>query len=44
MVRQNVGEAPGAVPAQGDEVTVGWRPQHAAAVSGATKQEEEVAP
>jgi len=44
LVRQNVGEAPGAVPAQGDEVTVGWRPQHAAAVSGATKQEEEVAP
>ena len=44
LVRQNVGEAPGAVPAQGEEVTVGWRPQHAAAVSGATKQEEEVAP
>jgi putative spermidine/putrescine transport system ATP-binding protein len=44
LVRQNVGEAPGAVPAQGDEVTVGWRPQYAAAVSGATKQEEEVAP
>jgi putative spermidine/putrescine transport system ATP-binding protein len=44
LVRQNVGEAPGAVPAQGDEVTVGWRPQHAATVSGATKQEEEVAP
>jgi putative spermidine/putrescine transport system ATP-binding protein len=44
LVRQNVGEAPGAVPAQGDEVTVGWRPRHAAAVSGATKQEEEVAP
>jgi putative spermidine/putrescine transport system ATP-binding protein len=44
LVRQNVGEAPGAVPTEGDEVTVGWRPQHAAAVSGATKQEEEVAP
>jgi putative spermidine/putrescine transport system ATP-binding protein len=44
LVRQNVGEAPGAVPAQGDEVTVGWRPRHAAAVSGGTKQEEEVAP
>jgi putative spermidine/putrescine transport system ATP-binding protein len=44
LVRQNVGEAPGVVPAQGDEVTVGWRPRHAAAVAGATKQEEEVAP
>jgi putative spermidine/putrescine transport system ATP-binding protein len=44
LVRQNVGEAPGAAPTEGDEVTVGWRPQHAAAVSGATKQEEEVAP
>jgi putative spermidine/putrescine transport system ATP-binding protein len=44
LVRQNVGEAPGAVPAQGDEVTVGWRPQHAATVTGATKKEEEVAP
>jgi putative spermidine/putrescine transport system ATP-binding protein len=43
LVRQNVGEAPGAVSAQGDEVTVGWRPQHAAAVTGATKKEE-VAP
>jgi putative spermidine/putrescine transport system ATP-binding protein len=43
LVRQNVGEAPGAVPAQGDEVTVGWRPQHAAAVTGATTKEE-VAP
>ncbi|HEY2478802.1 MAG TPA: TOBE domain-containing protein, partial [Solirubrobacterales bacterium] len=44
LVRQNVGEAPGAAPTKGDEVLVGWRPQHAAAVSGATKQEEEVAP
>jgi putative spermidine/putrescine transport system ATP-binding protein len=43
LVRQNVGEAPGAVPSQGAEVVVGWRPQHAAAVSGATKKEE-VAP
>jgi putative spermidine/putrescine transport system ATP-binding protein len=44
LVRQNVGEAPGAAPTQGNEVLVGWRPQHAAAISGATKQEEEVAP
>ncbi len=43
LVRQNVGEAPGAVPARGDEVTVGWRPHHAATVTGATKKEE-VAP
>ncbi|MBS1893422.1 MAG: ABC transporter ATP-binding protein, partial [Actinobacteria bacterium] len=43
LVRQNVGEAPGAVPTQGDEVTVGWRPQHAATITGATKKEE-VAP
>ena len=27
-------------PTEGAEVTVGWRPQHAAPVSGATKQEE----
>jgi putative spermidine/putrescine transport system ATP-binding protein len=44
LVRQNVGDAPGSVPAQGDEVTVGWRPQHAATVTGARKTEEEVAP
>jgi putative spermidine/putrescine transport system ATP-binding protein len=43
LVRQNVGEAPGAAPTQGAEVVVGWRPQHAAAVSGA-KNKEEVAP
>jgi putative spermidine/putrescine transport system ATP-binding protein len=43
LVRQNVGEAPGAAPAQGTEVVVGWRPQYAAAVSGAAKTEE-VAP
>jgi putative spermidine/putrescine transport system ATP-binding protein len=43
LVRQNVGEAPGAAPAQGVEVVVGWRPQHAAAISGAMNKEE-VAP
>jgi putative spermidine/putrescine transport system ATP-binding protein len=43
LVRQNVGEAPGAVPEQGAEVLVGWRPQHAAAVRGNTTKEE-VAP
>jgi putative spermidine/putrescine transport system ATP-binding protein len=43
LVRQNVGDAPGAVPDEGDEVIVGWRPQHAAAITGATKKEE-VAP
>jgi putative spermidine/putrescine transport system ATP-binding protein len=44
LVRQNVGDAPGAVPDQGDEVIVGWRPQHAATITGATKKEEGVAP
>jgi putative spermidine/putrescine transport system ATP-binding protein len=40
LVRQNVGEAPGAVPSRGDEVLVGWRPQYAAAIRGdMTKQE-----
>ena len=43
LVRQNVGEAPGAVPEQGAEVLVGWRPQHAAAVRGNTTKQE-VAP
>jgi len=43
LVRQNVGEAPGVAPTQGAEVVVGWRPQHTAAVSGATNKEE-VAP
>ena len=43
LVRQNVGEAPGAVPTQGAEGLVGWRPQHAAAVRGNTMKEE-VAP
>jgi putative spermidine/putrescine transport system ATP-binding protein len=43
LVRQNVGEAPGGVPAQGAEVIVGWRPQHAATVGGNTTKQE-VAP
>jgi putative spermidine/putrescine transport system ATP-binding protein len=43
LVRQNVGEAPSGVPAQGAEVIVGWRPQHAATVGGNTTKEE-VAP
>jgi putative spermidine/putrescine transport system ATP-binding protein len=43
LVRQNVGEAPGAAPTQGAEVLVGWRPQHAATVGGNTTKQE-VAP
>ncbi len=43
IVRQNVEEAPGTVPGEGDEVLVGWRPEHAAAIQG-TKNKEEVAP
>jgi putative spermidine/putrescine transport system ATP-binding protein len=43
LVRQNVGEAPGAASTQGAEVLVGWRPQHAAAVRGNTTKQE-VAP
>jgi len=43
LVRQNVGEAPGAVPEQGAKVLVGWRPQHATAVRGNTTKQE-VAP
>jgi putative spermidine/putrescine transport system ATP-binding protein len=41
IVRQNVESASsGALPAQGSEVLVGWRPEHAAAVGGkSTKQE-----
>ena len=41
VVRQNVESASsGALPAQGNEVLVGWRPEHAAAVGGkSTKQE-----
>jgi putative spermidine/putrescine transport system ATP-binding protein len=43
IVRQNVEAAPGSAPSQGDEVLVGWRPEHAAAIQG-TKTKEEVAP
>jgi putative spermidine/putrescine transport system ATP-binding protein len=41
LVRQNVESASSdALPAQGNEVLVGWRPEHAAAVGGkSTKQE-----
>jgi putative spermidine/putrescine transport system ATP-binding protein len=39
LVRQNVGEEPGAVPEHGAEVLVGWRPQHATAVRGNTTKE-----
>lgn len=41
LVRQNVESASsGALPVQGNEVLVGWRPEHAAAVGGmSTKQE-----
>jgi putative spermidine/putrescine transport system ATP-binding protein len=43
LVRQNVeSAASGALPEQGSEVLVGWRPEHAAAVRG--KPTEEVAP
>jgi putative spermidine/putrescine transport system ATP-binding protein len=43
LVRQNVESASsGALPEQGSEVSVGWRPEHAAAVRG--KSTEEVAP
>jgi putative spermidine/putrescine transport system ATP-binding protein len=42
LVRQNVGSvSPGALPGQGAEISVGWRPEHAAAVRG--KSTEEVA-
>ncbi|HET7445994.1 MAG TPA: ABC transporter ATP-binding protein [Solirubrobacterales bacterium] len=44
LVRQNVGAAAsGAAPEQGQEVLVGWRPEHAATVGGKTTKEE-VAP
>jgi putative spermidine/putrescine transport system ATP-binding protein len=44
LVRQNVESASsGALPAQGNEVLVGWRPEHAAAVGGKSTTEE-VAP
>jgi putative spermidine/putrescine transport system ATP-binding protein len=41
LVRQNVESAsPGALPGEGQEVLVGWRPEHAAAIGGkSTKQE-----
>jgi putative spermidine/putrescine transport system ATP-binding protein len=41
MVRQNLeGAAPGTAPEQGNEVLVGWRPEHAAAVQGKSTKEE----
>ena len=44
LVRQNVESASsGALPEQGSEVLVGWRPEHAAAVRGKSITEE-VAP
>ncbi|HEU4707321.1 MAG TPA: ABC transporter ATP-binding protein [Solirubrobacterales bacterium] len=44
LVRQNVESASsGALPGQGNEVLVGWRPEHAAAVGG-KKAKQEVAP
>jgi putative spermidine/putrescine transport system ATP-binding protein len=44
LVRQNVESASsGALPAQGNEVLVGWRPEHAAAVGG-KQTKQEVAP
>jgi putative spermidine/putrescine transport system ATP-binding protein len=44
LVRQNVGAAATeAAPEQGQEVLVGWRPEHATAVGGKTTKEE-VAP
>ena len=43
LVRQNVGEAPGAAPEQGAEVLVGWRPQHATPIRANTTKQE-VAP
>jgi len=44
VVRQNVESASsGALPAQGNEVLVGWRPEHAAAVGGKSNKQE-VAP
>jgi putative spermidine/putrescine transport system ATP-binding protein len=40
LVRQNVGDAVGeALPEQGKEVLVGWRPEHAAAVRGKSNTE-----
>ncbi len=42
IVRQNVEAVPGRAPSQGDEVLVGWRQEHAAAIQG-TQSKEEVA-
>jgi putative spermidine/putrescine transport system ATP-binding protein len=42
LVRQNVDSASsGALPEQGKEVLVGWRPEHAASVHGKSTNEEE---
>ena len=42
LVQQNLEGAPGeGAPEQGKEVLVGWRPEHAAAVQGKSKTEEE---
>jgi putative spermidine/putrescine transport system ATP-binding protein len=43
IVRQNVEAGPGGAPAQGDEVLVGWWPEHAAAIRSGENKEEEVA-
>ncbi len=41
LVRQNLeGASAGALPEQGEEVLVGWRPEHAAAVQGKSITEE----
>ena len=42
IVRPNVEAAPGRAPSQGDEVLVGWRPAHAAAIRGTQTKEEVV--
>jgi putative spermidine/putrescine transport system ATP-binding protein len=45
LVRQNLGAASqGASPHEGDEITVGWRPQHAAVIGEGESTKEEVAP
>jgi putative spermidine/putrescine transport system ATP-binding protein len=42
LVRQNLeGASAAASPAQGKEVLVGWRPEHAAAVQGKTTNKED---
>jgi putative spermidine/putrescine transport system ATP-binding protein len=42
LIRQNVeGASQGAGPEQGNEILVGWRPEHAAAVRGKSTTEEE---